>query len=74
MCCVPGSGAGGCLDLTFREMEVCKLVCASQSPIRFSVLKRATGMHQTVLTRIIHTLEVHRVIEKTPEGYARVGQ
>jgi len=55
-------------------MRVCELVCASDAPIRFSALKRLTGFHQTVLTRIIHTLEAHRVIRKTERGYEVVGQ
>jgi DNA-binding HxlR family transcriptional regulator len=58
--------------LTERELAVCGIICGSSNPISFGDLKRHSGLHQTVLTRIIHTLESHKVIEKIDARYRKL--
>ena len=61
-----------CIQLTDRELVVCGIICGSNETISFSQLKRLSGLHQTVLTRIIHTLEAHKVIEKVDGKYRKL--
>jgi DNA-binding HxlR family transcriptional regulator len=51
---------------------VCGIICGSSKPLTFSDIKEHSGLHQTVLTRIIHTLESHKVIEKVDGKYRKV--
>ena len=73
VCCSESECTGkNCIQLTDREVVVCGIICGSSAPLRFSEIKQHSGLHQTVLTRIIHTLESHKVIEKKDGEYRKV--
>ena len=59
-----------CVELTDREISVCRLICTSREPIPFSLLKRASNLHQELVSRIIKRLVTHHVVTKTASGYA----
>ncbi len=59
-----------CVQLTDRESSVCKVICESQEPISFSKIKERTDLHQEVVSRVVHRLVVHGLVEKTAGGYA----
>jgi DNA-binding HxlR family transcriptional regulator len=74
VCCTESTCSGeDCIQLADREMLVCGIICGSSDPVRFSKIKQHTGLHQTVVTRIIHTLEAHKVIEKVDGRYRKAG-
>jgi DNA-binding HxlR family transcriptional regulator len=60
-----------CVELTDRESSVCNFICASQGPVSFSQLRRSTGLHQEILSRIVRRLVIHGVVRKEAEGYGR---
>ena len=74
ICCSESDCSGhNCIQLTERELMVCGIVCGSSEPVTYSSLKKHSGLHQAVLTRIIHMLESHKVIEKVDVKYRKVG-
>lgn len=42
--------------LSKREVEVCTLICRSPKPLGFNEIKRRTGFHQEILSRILKRL------------------
>lgn len=63
-----------CLQLTERELQVCMTVCASSGPVSFSALKKSVGLHQELVSRILRRLVNYGAVEKSEDGYRRVGQ
>ncbi len=61
--CEPGN------DYSDREILICKIICNSSNPIRFSDLKRKTGLHQEILTRILRRNIDRCNYKKTESGY-----
>ncbi|MHB1440758.1 MAG: hypothetical protein ACYCSO_07290 [Cuniculiplasma sp.] len=45
--CIPND------TLTEREKLVCKIICSEKEGIRFNALKRRSGLHQEILSRIL---------------------
>ena len=58
-----------CVQLTDREFSVCKVICDSAGPVSFVKLKEATGLHQEIVSRILHRLMIHGLVEKTDGKY-----
>ena len=63
--------SGDCLQLTPREEVVCSTVCESGAPLSFSTIKEWSGLHQEVLSRILHRLSVYGALEKVDGRYRR---
>lgn len=59
-----------CLELTDREASVFKMICGSEKPVSFTLLKRYSNLHQELVSRIIKRLVRHSVVKKTNSGYA----
>lgn len=68
--CGSNCGQSDCLELTDREASVFKMICSSEKPISFSLLKRSSNLHQELVSRIIKRLIRHSVVRKTHSGYA----
>ncbi len=64
LCCA----SGNCVDLTKREYDVCRSICASSHPVSFSELKLKSSLHQEILSRILRRLTIYNVIHKVGEG------
>lgn len=58
-----------CLQLTEREAFVCGYIC-SRDVVSFSALRRASNLHQEVLSRIIKRLIRYGQVKKTYSGYS----
>ena len=71
VCCSGNCDLSECVELTDRESFVCKAICFSESPVSFSDLKRATHVHQEILSRILRRLVVHGVVKKVEDGRYR---
>jgi DNA-binding MarR family transcriptional regulator len=67
--CSEWCGDTDCIQLTEREALVCDFVC-SHEVVSFSVLRRATDLHQEVLSRIIKRLVRYGQIRKVGSGYS----
>lgn len=52
-------------------MLVCETVCGSAVPLGFSAVKRAVGLHQELVSRILRRLVTHGAIEKVQGRYKR---
>ena len=50
VCCAGNCDLSECVELTDRESFVCKAICFSESSVSFSELKRATHVHQEILS------------------------
>jgi DNA-binding IscR family transcriptional regulator len=59
-----------CVELTTRELSVCDVVCRSREPVSFTQLKESTNLHQEILSRILHRLDVHGLVQKVGGKYA----
>ena len=59
------------IQLTDREMQVCATVCSSGTPIGFSAVKRAVGLHQEVVSRILKRLVNYGALERVSGKYRR---
>jgi len=71
-CCdTPDCVSGDCLQLTPREEVVCSTVCESGTPLSFSKIKERSGLHQEILSRILHRLSVYGALEKVDGNYRR---
>lgn len=57
--------------LDARDIMVCELICNSEQPIGFNYIKRETGLHQEILSRILKRLSFGGDIEKTETKYRR---
>ena len=56
-------------------MAVCRVICAAGASVGFSRIRRAVGLHQEILSRILKRLVTHGVVDKDGEGYScRAGQ
>jgi DNA-binding HxlR family transcriptional regulator len=60
-----------CVELTEREYSVCDMIFRAKESISFSQLKRATELHQEILSRIIRRLTVYGVVKKAANGRYR---
>jgi DNA-binding HxlR family transcriptional regulator len=58
-----------CVELTERESSVCSIVCSSEEPVSFTLLKQSTNFHQEVLSRIMRRLAVHGLVRKVDGLY-----
>ena len=63
-----------CLQLTEREMSVCREVCTSSEPVAFSTIRGRLGYHQEVTSRILRRLTNYVAIERVEGKYRRVSQ
>jgi len=70
VCCSKACEEADCVQLTERESSVCKVICESQEPITFSKIKERTDLHQEVVSRVVHRLMVHGMVEKADGRYA----
>ena len=68
-CCTDGCAEADCIQLTSRELSVCRAICDSKGPVSFSKLRKSTELHQEVLSRIVRRLTIHGAVEKTSRGY-----
>jgi DNA-binding HxlR family transcriptional regulator len=50
------------------------MICTSPQPLGFSTLKRASGFHQEVLSRILRRLVNYGAVRKAEGRYQRAGQ
>lgn len=71
VCCSGNRDLTECVELTDRESFVCKTICFSDNPVSFSELKRATQVHQEILSRILKRLLIHGVVKKADDGRYR---
>ena len=69
LCCVSQCADGDCLQLTDRESTVCETVCLSAEPLRFSEVQRSVGLHQELVSRILHRLVTYGALEKIQGKY-----
>ena len=56
-------------NLNSRDVLVCELICASSGPLGFNEIRRKTGIHQEVLSRILRRLRMSGNIEKVHSKY-----
>ena len=70
-----GCDDGPCIDwkqnLNHRDVVVCEIVCSSTKPLGFNEIKRLTGLHQEVLSRILRRLQISGNIGKVSSKYDR---
>lgn len=59
------------LNLNARDVKVCEIICNSGSPVGFNEIRRRTGIHQEVLSRILRRLVFSGNIEKVKSKYDR---
>lgn len=71
VCCSDNRDPSECVELTDRESFVCEAICYSEDAVSFSDLKRATHVHQEILSRILRRLVVHGVVKKLEDGRYR---
>jgi DNA-binding MarR family transcriptional regulator len=57
------------VQLTEREAEVCEIIHGSDEPVSFGDLRKDTGFHQEIVSRIVRRLSAHGLVRKTPKGY-----
>jgi len=63
------------VDIQRDEEEVLKaLSTASEGEVSFSGMRRALGMHQEKLSRILRRLEKHGLVHRTETGYRLSGK
>ncbi|MEM1953278.1 MAG: hypothetical protein QXY84_05325 [Candidatus Caldarchaeum sp.] len=63
------------IDIREDEAEVLKaLSTASEGEISFGGMRRALGMHQEKLSRILKRLEKHGLVDRTETGYRLSGK
>jgi predicted transcriptional regulator len=76
MACVIDDCAGAdCVQLTEREFSVCRAICESSQPVKFTKIKESTALHQEIVSRIVRRLMIHGLVSKSERGYlGRCGQ
>lgn len=57
--------------LSSRDVEVCVLICSSIVPLGFNEIKRTTGFHQEILSRILKRLIFMGNVSKNGTRYER---
>ena len=56
------------MEFTEREKNVCRIICDSEK-IRFTDIKKISGLHQEILSRILKRIDDDCNISKSSEGY-----
>lgn len=57
--------------LSSREVRVCEVVCGSLREIGFNEIKRITGFHQEILSRILKRLRYRNLLTIYNSKYAK---
>lgn len=69
VCASANCDPGECVELTTRESIVCDVICGSPEPVSFTRLKASTSLHQEIVSRVVHRLAVHGLVEKVDGRY-----
>ena len=70
-CCVSSEcSSPDCIQLTDRELAVCETVCMDNGPVSFSHVRRSTGLHQEIVSRILRRLVNHGAVKKENGKYS----
>jgi DNA-binding HxlR family transcriptional regulator len=56
------------MEFTEREKNVCRIICDSET-IRFTDIKKISGLHQEILSRTLKRIDNDCNISKSSEGY-----
>ena len=68
-CAAGGCSSPDCIQLTERELAVCRTVCASSAPVGFSEVRRSVGLHQEIVSRILKRLMNHGAVRRKDGKY-----
>lgn len=69
VCVTDGCQEEQCVQLTQRELSVCRVICRATGPVSFGELKEKTELHQEVVSRVVRRLVLHGLVRKTQGGY-----
>ena len=56
------------MEFTEREKNVCRIICDS-GKIRFTDIKKISGLHQEILSRVLKRINDDCDISKSSSGY-----